>query len=68
MLSILISAFLFIGCGGKDADSGTETEDTAAAEEQIRKDLILKRGLLKRPLFHFLFSFLSVDPYFNWAA
>ena len=33
MLSILISAFLFIGCGGKDADSGTETEEAAAAEE-----------------------------------
>lgn len=28
MLSILISAFLFIGCGGKDADSGTETDET----------------------------------------
>ena len=33
MLSILISAFIFIGCGGKDADSAT-TEDTAAAAEE----------------------------------
>lgn len=33
MLSILITAFLFIGCGGKDADTAASTEDTAAAEE-----------------------------------
>ena len=33
MLSILITAFLFIGCGAKDADTAVSTEDTAAAEE-----------------------------------
>ena len=40
MLSFIIAAFLFIGCGAKDADTAdtataTETTDTAAAEEQI---------------------------------
>ena len=38
MLSFIIAAFLFIGCGAKDADTAdtataTETTDTAAAEE-----------------------------------
>jgi hypothetical protein len=33
MLSLLITAFLFIGCGGKDADSAA-TDDTAAASEE----------------------------------
>ena len=33
MLSILVTAFLFIGCGGKDADSGAADETEAATEE-----------------------------------
>ena len=38
MLSFIIAAFIFIGCGSKDADSAADTaatdatEDTAAAE------------------------------------
>ena len=32
MLSILITAFLFIGCGGKDTDTSASTDTAAAAE------------------------------------